>query len=360
MDEGSAAMTPVTALVFDWGDTLMRVFTEYDGPMVDWPQVAAVEGAGQVLQQLQEHYRLFVATNAAESSAQLVGAALQRAGLDHYFERIFTMHELGCLKPDPAFFHALSRQITIPGEACVMIGDDLRADISGSLQAGWRAVWLNPSNQATPGLLPLHDADISRLAQLSSALSALDLPRFQTCLNWLLAEGSPHNILTHVMTVAALSYRMALWMRARGSEVNPLLAHRGGLLHDLTKAASFSSENKSKDHGEVAAHLLMKLQQPQLAEIARRHLLFRPLEQDSRPETNEQKLVYFMDKLVEGSHLVSLEERIDHLRQRYHLDPAKLDALMPHLHGLRAELCAQAGFHPDDLISRMKAALFDK
>jgi putative nucleotidyltransferase with HDIG domain len=359
MGEGAAFMMPATALIFDWGDTIMRVFPDYEGPMVDWPQVAAMDGADLILASLREHYRLFIATNAGESSAQQVGAALQRVGLDLYFERVFTMHELGSRKPDPTFFHTLSRQIDLPSESCIMIGDDLQTDVLGALRAGWRAIWLNPGSIAIPGLMPLHDGDITNLVELPATLSQL-VPPYQICLHWLLEEGSPHTVLTHVQTVAATAYRMALWMRARGGTLNPLLAHRGGLLHDLAKATSFRSDRNNEDHGELAARLLMKNNQPDIAEIARRHLLFRPLDDDCRPETPEQKLVYFMDKLVEGSHLVTLEERIDHLRQRYHLDPAKLDAVMPYLYSMRTELCAQAGFYQDEMIPRLKEALFGR
>ncbi len=35
------------AILFDWGDTLMRVFPEYDGPMYAWPRVEAVEGTAE-------------------------------------------------------------------------------------------------------------------------------------------------------------------------------------------------------------------------------------------------------------------------------------------------------------------------
>ena len=31
-------------LLLDWGDTVMRVFPEYEGPMLTWPRVEAVEG----------------------------------------------------------------------------------------------------------------------------------------------------------------------------------------------------------------------------------------------------------------------------------------------------------------------------
>jgi hypothetical protein len=157
--------------------------------------------------------------------------------------------------------------------------------------------------------------------------------------------------------VAALAYQMSLWMRANRQAVDPLLAHRGGLLHDLAKVASILSSDHQQDHGEMGARMLMEHDQPALAEIARRHLLFSPLSSSNQPVTREQKLVYLMDKLVEGSRLVPVEERIDHLRQRYRLEPDKLDALMPILYEIRDDLCAQAGFPPNEMIARLQSAL---
>jgi putative hydrolase of the HAD superfamily len=326
--------------------------------MVDWPQVSAVDGAGKALEQLHGHFRLFVATNAAESSARQVCAALERVNLAHYFESVFTMHELGSRKPDPTFFLALSDQIGVLPQDCVMVGDDLQVDVAGAISAGWRAVWLNPGSLPYPALLPLHHADIAGMDDLPSALETLHLPSYMQSLQWLQSAGGSHNLLAHVHTVAALAYQMALWIRANQHQVDPILAHRGGLLHDLSKAASFQSKDHQEDHGEMAAKLLSDLHQPVLAEIARRHLLFRPLEPDRSPETIEQKLVFFMDKLVEHNRVVPLEERIHHLRQRYSLDPARLDALMPHLHAMQRELCSLAGVDPEDLIPKLQRAIF--
>jgi putative hydrolase of the HAD superfamily len=35
-------------LLFDWGDTLMRVFPEYVGPMAAWPKVEAMPHAEEM------------------------------------------------------------------------------------------------------------------------------------------------------------------------------------------------------------------------------------------------------------------------------------------------------------------------
>jgi len=170
--------------------------------------------------------------------------------------------------------------------------------------------------------------------------------------------GASHQLLAHVHTVAALSYQSALWIRANLHAVDPLLAHRGGIVHDLAKVAASRTGDHKIDHGEMAAEILYNKNQPALAEIARRHLLFRPLENSRKPETIEQKLVFFMDKLVESSRLVTLEERLQHLHQRYQLDQEQIKALKPYLYDIQSELCELAGISPRDLLPLLKEAIF--
>ena len=61
----------IRAIVFDWGDTLMRDFG-LPGPMALWPRVEVLPGAAAALEVLHERYRLAVASNAGESGADLI------------------------------------------------------------------------------------------------------------------------------------------------------------------------------------------------------------------------------------------------------------------------------------------------
>ena len=38
-----------SCILFDWGDTLMRVFPEFEGPMFTWPRVEVVSGIKETL-----------------------------------------------------------------------------------------------------------------------------------------------------------------------------------------------------------------------------------------------------------------------------------------------------------------------
>lgn len=165
----------IQVIVFDWGDTVMRVFPEYKGPMAHWPRVEAVPGVEEALRALYPHYRLALATNAAESGGALVRAALRRVGLERYFEAVFTARELGVCKPGSAFFQALLREVgCVPPEA-VMVGDDYRNDVIGAKRAGLRTVWFNPRASYCQLAHPLHDAEVKAMAELPTALESVHL-----------------------------------------------------------------------------------------------------------------------------------------------------------------------------------------
>ena len=191
---GSAdAPAPVRVVLFDWGNTLM-VDDGQGGRMADWPRVAAVPGAAEALEALHGHYRLCVATNADDSTADDVMAALGRVGLARFIDRVFSSRDLGARKPDPAFYAAVLEALRAdeaeaaavgPTETAheaprlragqvVMVGDDFENDVAGAAAAGLRAVWLNPTGTARPGHTPSPSAaailEIGDLAELAARL----------------------------------------------------------------------------------------------------------------------------------------------------------------------------------------------
>lgn len=167
----------IKVVAFDWGNTVMYDLDEFQhlGAMANWPFVKVVPGIEDALKSLQADYRLVIATNAEMSTAEQVRAALARADLDRYFERIWTALELGVAKPDPAYFEIVLRECACePGEA-VMVGDSLTVDVMGARQAGLHAVWYNAVRATLPGGVPVRpDATIADHAELAGAIRALD------------------------------------------------------------------------------------------------------------------------------------------------------------------------------------------
>jgi putative hydrolase of the HAD superfamily len=242
----------------------------------------------------------------------------------------------------------------------LMIGDDYQVDVLGAYLAGWHTFWYNPGMRACPGLAPLQDTDVYQMNELPDVLLHLRFPGWDTCQAWMRGRALPHTLLLHSYSVAAAAYLMAIWLRQNGETVDPVLAHRGGLLHDLAKIPPAGTGIYQTNHGEAAARLLTTYGQPELAQIARRHMLFSLNNPQDAPQTWEEKLVYFADKLVEGSGVVPFEERLQALRRRYKMDDElhPISEIIPALETLQAEICRAIRIPPADLVPKLRSHLF--
>jgi putative hydrolase of the HAD superfamily len=130
-------------ILFDWGDTLMRVFPEFDGPMFTWPQVKAVPYADQVLAELRVSSVLGLATNAAASEEAEIWAALDRAGLKKLLDKVYCYHKIRYKKPSKEFFEYILTDLDVEPSQVIMVGDDFEADVVGANACGIRAIWYN-------------------------------------------------------------------------------------------------------------------------------------------------------------------------------------------------------------------------
>jgi putative hydrolase of the HAD superfamily len=134
-------------ILLDWGDTLMRVLP-YDGPMADWPKVAAVPGARRALAGMYGRARLVVVSNAQASGPDEVRRALARVRLEQYIADVLTPAVVGKTKDDEGFWPAvLARLGAGPGEV-IVVGDDYDRDIAPAARMGVRTVWLANSDQS--------------------------------------------------------------------------------------------------------------------------------------------------------------------------------------------------------------------
>ncbi len=136
-------LTAHRALLFDWGDTVMRNYPDFAGPMFSWPHVEVIPHVRETLALLYPTWILAIATNAADSSEEDIHKALQRVALDVLFDRIYCFHNIGHKKPSPQFFAAITKDVGLDPAQMIMVGDQFEADIQGAVQAGMRGIWFN-------------------------------------------------------------------------------------------------------------------------------------------------------------------------------------------------------------------------
>lgn len=79
---------------------------------------------------------------------------LEHASLDGYFETVVCALGNGRRKPDPAPFHQACKDLAVPPEQCLYVGDEWDTDILGASAAGMHPVWINPSAERPPAGAP--------------------------------------------------------------------------------------------------------------------------------------------------------------------------------------------------------------
>lgn len=149
-------------IVFDWGNTIMRDFTNLPGPMCDWPHVEWVPGAEEALRYLSQSYKLCIATNAGYSDTIAMRKALNRIGAEVYFNWFFSSKDLNIRKPDPLFFYTIAQTCGFKPSDSVMVGDSYTNDIIGASEAGFTTVLLS----GTDGDYPEADYLINTMHEL--------------------------------------------------------------------------------------------------------------------------------------------------------------------------------------------------
>ena len=141
------SQNPIDTIVFDWGDTLMRVFPEFPGRMADWPKIDLMPGVEACLRQLPEGLTLVVASNAEDSTAHDIERALERVAIAGDFDHVFAWRDLGSRKPSPVFYASLLRKLGNTAVQCLAVGDSLKDDVLPAVATGMCAVLVcaNPS-----------------------------------------------------------------------------------------------------------------------------------------------------------------------------------------------------------------------
>ncbi len=241
--------------------------------------------------------------------------------------------------------------LTIPpeavegGEDAVLLAQDYPW-IRWAKERGLRAVWYNPAAAFCPEPHPLHDRELRDPGELTEAWE-FPWPDLGECLRLLREQGVPPHVVEHSAAVAAVAHFLAERLRARGVDVDPLLVHRGGLLHDLDKIASLNDEG---EHGPRAAEILASRGFPELGLIAQAHVL-----QPGRlPQSWPEKLVFLADKWVEGAQVVGLEARLAALRQRYPQFQEKIAQAEPFVRTLQNQVLLALGLTEAELLGELQ------
>jgi putative hydrolase of the HAD superfamily len=85
----------------------------------------------------------------------------------HYFEKVITSESVGVKKPNPKVFNYALQMVKATPHECMMIGDNLEADIQGAINCGIKAIHYNSENSNS---IPKNITSIYNLLDLKEYL----------------------------------------------------------------------------------------------------------------------------------------------------------------------------------------------
>lgn len=197
-----------------------------------------------------------------------------------------------------------------------------------------------------------------------------NLPTRQECFKIIKEYHVPEHILRHSLAVGRLVVFLAERLKEKGIAVDVELVEKASLLHDIARVCDFkeldyskfnqtvSKEDKAKwrqlkekyknTSHEIAAYDILKEKYPQVALTIKRHRYMAMLDEKERPDTWEEKLVYYADMRVMHDKIVPLRQRLEDGHKRN-----------VHLHGSPAQSRINTA-KIDPLIYKLEKEIFDK
>lgn len=119
------------------------------------------------------------------------------------------------------------------------------------------------------------------------------------------------NIREHSLVVARVAELIAATIRKRGEDIDLDLVIGAALLHDIAKTQCLDSRC---DHARVGREICLAHDFAEIAEIVGQHVIIR---EDASGRIGEKEIVYYADKRVNHDRIVSLDDRLAYILDRY-------------------------------------------
>jgi len=214
-------------------------------------------------------------------------------------------------------------------------------------------------------------------------MNSVKIPTKQECYNLLKKYKVPGQVVRHTEAVKKVAVFLAKKLKESGEDVNVELVERSALLHDFCKVIDFvdtkalwdkkptkedmifykklQKQLQSEGHC-IGAGNLLKNKYPELALIIQKHRFVSPV-CDDKPETWEEKIVWYSDKRVlhlekdnkvTGFKVVSIKKRFDDGMERYKAKLSKPDFEKHQLvgqeaHKIENQIFKNLDITPDDV-----------
>jgi uncharacterized protein len=138
------------------------------------------------------------------------------------------------------------------------------------------------------------------------------VPSVETCFQLMDRYGMLENIRQHSVMVARIARLIARCLLEAGEALSLDKVTAGALLHDIAKTSCLRTK---KNHAEEGRRICLRRGFEEIAPIVAEHVVLKKHLVDGR--FTEKEVVYYADKRVNNHAIVSLEERLCYILERY-------------------------------------------
>lgn len=175
----------------------------------------------------------------------------------------------------------------------------------------------------------------------------MNIPSQNDCFQLMCDMHMPEHIVAHSIQVCQVAMCLVDHLESEGIHLDGQLVQAAGLLHDITKTRSFET---AENHALTGGQELTDLGYPEIGHLVRQHVR---LDDYADPKNlSEAVIINYADKRVLHDRIVSLDERMRYIQERYGTEPGdkhRIRLLWKKTTALEKQIFKYLPFSPDDL-----------
>ena len=144
------------------------------------------------------------------------------------------------------------------------------------------------------------------------------IPTIEECFSLMEQHRMLPNIKDHSIVVAGVAEIITAGLIKAGYQLSPDKVIAGALLHDIGKTACLENDD---DHATRGYEICLAHNLESIADIVAEHVILRNYAPANG--VSEKEIVYYADKRVNHDQVVSLEDRLAYILDRYGLNNQK-------------------------------------
>jgi uncharacterized protein len=175
----------------------------------------------------------------------------------------------------------------------------------------------------------------------------MNIPSKNDCFQLMCRMQMLENIVAHSIQVCRVGLCLTDHLKHNGIQIDEQLVQAASLLHDITKTRSFKTE---ENHAQTGGQVLTDIGYSEIGDLVRQHVSLDDYSEGKK--ISEAEIINYADKRVLHDRIVSLDERMRYIQERYGTRPEhkqRIQLLWKKTRTLEKQIFAHLPFSPADL-----------